>query len=200
MWTYQIKCNHGHKAYTLSCRFNYIADNKTLESDLPADFAKFCDHITQVTLGISNLTTLPSDLFTLLPNLHTLTARADIQSINSEQFANASKLAVLDFGFNNRLTTLEANVFEFMPQLEYIDFGFNLIGDIENMAFDGLGQLKKLYLEANLLTNLTNETFYGVDNLELLELSRNFIVEIEEYTFAGMGKLKQLFLGRNLIR
>lgn len=167
---------------------------------MPADFAKYCEYITQVTLGISNLTTIPSDLFTLLPNLHTLTARADIQSISSDQFVNATKLAILDFGFNNRLTILETNLFKFMPQLEYIDFGFNQIADIESMAFDGLFKLKKLYLEANLLSALNNETFYGADNLQLLDLSRNEIAEIDEETFGQLGQLKQLSLSRNQLR
>lgn len=167
---------------------------------MPADFAKYCEYITQVTLGISNLTTIPSDLFTLLPNLHTLTARADIQSISSDQFVNATELTTLDFGFNNRLTTLETNLFKFIPQLEYIVFGFNQITDIEGMAFDGLPKLKKLYLEANLLGALNNETFYGANNLQLLEISRNEIVEIDDGTFEQLGHLKKLILSRNQLR
>lgn len=197
---YQIKCNHGHKAYTLSCRFSYIADNTTLASELPADFAEYCEYVTQVTLGISNLTALPSDLFTVLPNLHTLTARADIRSITGEQFANASHLAALDLGFNNQVDRLEANLFRFTPLLEYVDLGFNQIVDIEFMAFDGLTRLRKLYLEANLLTELDNETFYGADNLMMLELSTNQLRALGDETFGRMGRLKILKLNRNQIR
>lgn len=197
---YQIKCHHGHKAYTLSCRFNYIADNTTLKSELPADFAEYCQYVTQVTLGISNLTTLPSDLFTMLPNLRSVGARADIRTLRGEQFTNASHLIALDLGFNNQVATLEANLFRFAPHLEYMDLGFNQIVDIQSMAFDGLKRLRKLYLEANLLTELNNETFYGADNLVLLELSTNQLRVLGDETFGRMGQLKVLKLNRNQIR
>lgn len=198
--TFDIKCNHGYTAYTLSCRFNYMTDNKTLKEDLPHDFREYAKHVTQLTLGISNLTTMPDDLFTMLPNLHTLTARADIKTITKKQFINANHLIMLNFGYNNQLSKLEMYLFKYASQLEYIDFGFNQIDEIEGHAFDGLMQLEKLNLEANLIQSLTNETFHGADNVEILELSRNQISEIDEGTFLNMSKLRKLHLNRNLLR
>lgn len=166
---------------------------------MPSDFRPFAKQISHLTLGISNLTTLPNDTFNLLPNLHSLTARADIQTLTRRQFKNASKLMILNFGYNNRLTKLETMLFKYAPSLEYLDLGFNHINDIENKAFRGLSNLRTLFLEANALTVIRNKTFSGTRNLQRLDLSRNEINEIEVDAFEHMSKLKSIHLNQNRI-
>lgn len=195
---YEIKCSHGNNLYSLYCRFNYIEDNKTLKADMPVKFQNYTKYVTQLTIDISNLTTLPADTFDVLPNLHTLVARADFRTLTKKQFIHATKLSILNFGFNNQLTVLEAYLFKYVKQLESIDLGFNQIHTIEDNAFHGLSKLKQLYLEANLLSTLTNDTLAGI-NVELLELSRNQIDKIESGAFQHLSKLKRLQLNRNRI-
>lgn len=166
---------------------------------MPSDFRPLAKHISHLTLGISNLTTLPNDTFNLLPNLNSLTARADIQTLTRRQFKNASKLMILNFGYNNRLTKLESLLFKHAPSLEYLDLGFNEISEIENKAFRGLSNLRTLFLEANSLTVIRNKTFAGTKNLQRLDLSRNQISDIETGSFAHMSKLKIIHLNQNRI-
>lgn len=197
--TYEIKCGHGSNAYSLSCRFNYIPDIGRLADDYPADLANLSIHMTHLTLSISNLTTIPEDTFDLFPNLQTLIVQTDLRTLTKEQFKNATKLAVLNVGFNNALAKIESNLFAHVPTLELIDFAYNQIEEIEEDAFAGLAKLHVLYLEANLIRALSNRTFGGAPNLVALDLSRNQIADIEDEALHGLGRLKRLLLNRNRI-
>lgn len=183
----------------MSCVFNYINDNTTLSSDMPDDFAPFTQHISHLTLGISNLTTLPLDTFSLLPNLNSLSSRVDIQSLTQRQFKNASKLINLDIGYNNNLMKLEARLFKYAPLLQSIDLSFNQISEIEDRTFRGLFRLKYLSLDSNLLTKIKNKTFSGLRSLQRLDLSKNIIEELESGAFARFINLKVLQLNLNRI-
>lgn len=195
--SYEIKCRHGNTKYRLSCTFNYIQNNETLAANLPSDFRPLTKHISHITLGISNLTTLPNDTFNLLPNLHSLSARADIRTLTRHQFKNASRLMILNFGYNNQLTKLESNLFKYASSLEYIDLGFNQLNEVEDKAFHGLSNLRTLFMESNLISEIHNNTFFGTKNLQRLELSRNAISIIETGAFLHMSKLKILQLNQN---
>lgn len=195
--SYGISCRHAQKGYSLSCGFSYIDNNKSLTNDLPEDFANYTKFITDLTFDISNLTTIPNDTFSLCPNLDTLVVHAGIQTLSRKTFLNARRLVMLNLGYNNRLAKLETHLFQYVPTLEYIDFGYNEIAAVEDEAFHGLSHLKTLYLEANSLEILTNATFYGAENLHFLDLSRNQIFEIGNGTFAQLSKLKTLQLNRN---
>lgn len=197
--SYEIKCSHGFKKRSLSCIFNYVSENRTLSDDMPSDFRPFAKHISHLTLGISNLTTLPNDTFKMLPGLRSLTARADIQTLSRQQFLNATKLMILNFGYNNRIEKLESRLFKFAPSLEYLDLGFNQISIIEDKAFRGLVNLKTLFLEANAIAAIKNKTLSGIRNLQRLDMSRNAISDIETGSFAHMSKLKSLHLNQNRI-
>lgn len=199
VYSYEIKCRHGYNKHTLSCVFNYLDDNRTLGADMPSDFRPLIKNISHVTLGIANLTALPNDTFDILPNLHSLSARADVQTLSRQNFKSASSLMILNFGYNNRLVRLEARLFEYAPSLQYIDFGFNQIDHIEDGAFEGLSDLQTLYLEANLLTTITNGTFQGISNLTRLDVSKNQIRDIETGSFVYLPKLKTLNLNQNRI-
>lgn len=197
--TYEIKCGHGNNVYSLSCRFNYIPDHRRLADDYPSDLANLSEHMTHLTLSISNLTTIPADTFELFPNLETLIVRTDLRTLTKEQLRNATKLAVLNLGFNNALATIESHLFEHVPTLEFIDFAYNQIAEIEEDAFAGLPKAKVLYLDANLIETLANHTFAGAPNLQALHLSQNVIGDIEDTALHGLGQLKRLMLNRNRI-
>lgn len=196
---YEIKCGHGNNVYSLSCRFNYVPNNRRLSDDYPSDLANLSIHMTHLTLSISNLTTIPADTFDLFPNLQTLVVQADLRTLTKEQFKNATNLAELNLGFNNALTNIESNLFEYVPTLEFIDFAYNQIRNIEENAFAGLLKAKILYLEANLISTLSNNTFSGAPNLVTLHLSRNSIADIDDAALHGLGQLKRLLLNINRI-
>lgn len=166
---------------------------------MPSDFRPFTKFISHLTIGISNLSTLPIDTFSLLPNLHSLSVRANILNLTPLNFKNASKLVILNFGYNNQIARLESGLFEHAQMLEYIDMGFNQITVIEDKAFRGLSNLKTLFLEANAIAAITNKTFLGAKSLQRLDLSKNDISDIETGSFAHMSKLKSIHLNQNRI-
>lgn len=199
VYTYEIKCGHGSNVYSLSCRFNYIPDNSLLADDYPADLANLSSAMKHLTISISNLTTIPDDTFALFPNLQTLIVRADLRTLTRSQFRNATKLAVLNLGFNNALSLIEARLFAYVPTLEFIDLAYNEIEEIEENGLAGLPKLKILYLEGNSIRMLANRTFAGTPNVETLILSQNAIESIEGEAFRGLGRVKRLMLNDNRI-
>lgn len=166
---------------------------------MPSDFRPFTKFISHLTIGIANLSTLPNDTFSLLPNLHSLSVRANILNLTQLNFKHASKLVILNFGYNDLIARLESGLFKNAQMLEYIDLGFNQISEIENEAFRGLSNLKTLFLEANTIAAIKNKTFSGAKNLQRLDLSKNEISDIETGSFAHMSKLKSIHLNQNRI-
>lgn len=193
-----IKCRQAKDKASLSCTFNLVADNRTFAQDLPADFRDFAAYVTQMTLGISNLTSIPSDAFEVFPNVRVLVLRCDLQRLSARDL-NASKLIFLDAGYNNRLTVLESRLFEGAPTLELIDFGFNEIERIEPNAFGGIGMAQTVYLGGNKLKSVASRTFAGAVNLRKLDLSLNEIALLGSEAFAGLRSLRTLLLNQNRI-
>lgn len=182
------------------CRLYYVPDNEPLNATFPNELRNLTRYMTHIVIDVSNLTTFPSDIFELFPNVQSLTTRADIQELSRHQFKNATKLRVLNMGFNNQLGALEPNIFADVPFLEYIDLAYNYIDIIEESALMGLEKLKYLYFEGNLLGLVKNYTFKGTPNLELLDLSKNQISDIENRAFSSLSKLKRLKLNENQIQ
>ena len=75
----------------------------------------------------------------------------------------------------------------------------NKINSTEREAFNGLSNLKQIYLYGNDLTKLNNKMFVGLDSLEEMTLSFNKINSIEAGTFTGLRYLKELWLDNNKV-
>lgn len=193
-----IKCRQAKDKASLSCTFNLVADNRTFAQDLPDDFRNFTAYVTQMTLGISNLTSMPSDTFEVFPNVRVLVLRCDLRRLSVRDL-NASKLIFLDAGYNNRLNVVEAKLFGGVPTLELIDFGFNEIERIDPNAFDGIGKAQTVFLGGNKLKGIANRTFASAVNLRKLDLSLNEIATLGSEAFKGLQNLRTLLLNQNRI-
>lgn len=196
---YEIKCTHANNGYSLLCKIHYIEDNVALNATFPDPLRNLTQYMTHLILDVSNITALPSDIFEMFPNVQSLIAHVDLQTLERKQFQNAKKLKVLNLGFNNQLGTLEPNVFTDVPTLEYLDLAFNYIDVVEEKAFIGLKRLKYLYFGGNLIDSLKNDTFRAVPNIELLDLSKNQISEVESRAFSMLKKLQRLHISQNQI-
>ena len=132
-------------------------------------------------------------------------------------FAKLSNLNLRD----NRIATIGANDFLFVPNLEVLDLSSNKIDRIESAALRHLSNLKTLHLSDNQLTSTSPQPwdnltlirelyldgnsldrapdFSGLPNLVALNLSRNAITEIAGNSFGNLGELVALDLSHNRI-
>ena len=67
-------------------------------------------------------------------------------------------------------------------------------------AFDGLGQLKHLYLERNRMKTVDRLTFSHLPNLTMLLLSSNQVEAIHDEAFDGLSQIKVLELDKNHLK
>ncbi|KAM9451524.1 uncharacterized protein Hap1MRO34_021817 [Clarias gariepinus] len=98
----------------------------------------------------------------------------------------------------NRISKLTAYMLDPCSNLTELDFGDNEISTISAPIFEGLTQLKKIYLKVNKLTEVNN-SFRNLLMLEYLDLSRNRISDLTCTDFANLTQLNTLYLYSNKI-
>jgi len=74
-----------------------------------------------------------------------------------------------------------------------LDLAFNVIKEITPGCFDGLVNLKKLFLSANKIKKM--QGFDNLPSLEVLDLGDNKIRKIE--SLENLGGLRELHLAKN---
>ena len=121
---------------------------------------------------------------------------------------------------NNKISKIEGDLFQLLPELERLHIQNNLISSVEmldlstnifltmlNLGNNGLTHipdnflnntsLTTLSLPNNQLTKLTNTTLAGVDGkLRFLDLSFN---DLEELSHVGLSAVESLFLEGTLV-
>ena len=75
-----------------------------------------------------------------------------------------------------------------------------LLKELPVNIFEGLGNLKELYLNAIWLKKIPKGLFKPLKKLEFLNLRTNKLKKLKRGMFAGLGELKTLFLGHNRIK
>ncbi|KAI8491456.1 Leucine-rich repeat-containing protein 4C [Branchiostoma belcheri] len=96
---------------------------------------------------------------------------------------------------NNNISRIPRDQFADYVDLKNLHLGDNLIGRIEDGAFNGLNNLHILELYNNRLTYIPRGTFSAVSNLEELWLRGNPIVCLDDYAFSQLPNLRHLDIG-----
>lgn len=95
-----------------------------------------------------NFPKLPTEIDKIFPNIVTLRLpKLGLEEISKEDL-KFPKLKNLYLGHNN-LKSLDSDLFEFTPNLEFVGFDFNQIENIGEKTFDSLSNLKIMYANAN---------------------------------------------------
>ena len=82
---------------------------------------------------------------------------------------------------------------------EFLTLSRQNITSLKPGDFDGLINLRNLYLGANALTSLPEGVFGGLTNLEHLNLGQNALASLPEGVFDGLVKLEYLGLASNAL-
>ena len=89
----------------------------------------------------------------------------------------------------------------FGADLETLLLNGNGIGHVENGAFSGLTNLRRLTLAANRLWSMDGGLMDGLPaSLQALDLSRNLVEVVPAHALSGLENLRNLSLARNRIR
>jgi len=84
--------------------------------------------------------------------------------------------------------------------VDQMNLGLNVIGQIEDRAFEGLVRLRILYLDGNMIHNVTASAFSGLPELETLDVGGNSISELWPGVFTPLTSLRTLRLAENAMQ
>src|SRR5579883_1313347 len=72
---------------------------------------------------------------------------------------------------NMNIIEIEPSAFSTFTKLEIIDLTNNKITSLDEVTFQGLANLKELYLSANQISQLPGSVFNNLNSLEILDLT-----------------------------
>lgn len=105
--------------------------------------------VTGFVTGSKELKVIPSGIGNYFPNIQSLTLQStSISSINKNDLKEFPNLKALEI-FDSNLEVIPADCFQNNPHLEWIDLHLNKIASIDGKVFDGLVNLKSLFLDRN---------------------------------------------------
>lgn len=183
----------------------YVIELITLERGERLSFTVKSNTVSNITAVLFvppgqiqlNITFVPSELFVIFPQLKKLELRAKIDTLDANDFVNATHLQHLTL--NNQLSVVPTRIFSLARNLTSITLSKNRITHVEDYAFDGLEQLEQLVLAKNQLKSLNRLAFVGLPKLNFLNLRDNDIETIEDGTFA-LPNLGELTLSKNRLK
>ncbi|KAK3512895.1 hypothetical protein QTP70_028959 [Hemibagrus guttatus] len=121
-----------------------------------------------------------------------------IDSVTADSFNNATELKWIHLG-NNRIRSIEKQVFEKLPNLLHLYAQRNLLKEIPNNLPAGLEQLR---LSRNQISKIAPGAFSKMEHLALLDLHHNKISDsnLAKNLFKDLKNLIQLNLAHNILR
>lgn len=169
-FTYTTWENLG-RVYTCSVvNLNVESDDETVTSATGNQLNEVHNNNDVTKLNIQNQRCdyLPKGLEKLFPNLEGLRiASSGLKFLRQSDISVFPNLRNCDV-FNNRLTTLDANLFARNFKLEYLYFGSNRIEQVGNNIFSPLKNLKKVNFDDNTCIRFVAETPNELPKLQLL--------------------------------
>lgn len=123
---------------------------------------------------------VPFGLFFKLKNAEKIEMNhAELRKIEGKYFPEDSNLKILKMKFNN-LTSLEPNLCLNTRQMKEVDFSYNQISHVDEMAFAGCeNSLEKIILESNSITSISFGNTDPFRCLSYINLEGNEIVQLD---------------------
>ncbi|XP_051532508.1 prolargin-like isoform X2 [Myxocyprinus asiaticus] len=121
-----------------------------------------------------------------------------IDQVSADSFNNCTELKWINLG-NNRIRSVEKQVFEKLPNLLYLYMERNQLKEVPNDLPVGLEQLR---LSHNQISKIPPGAFNKMENLVLLDLHHNRISDsgLSKNIFKDLKNLVQLNLAHNILR
>ncbi|XP_072318783.1 vasorin-like [Eucyclogobius newberryi] len=105
-----------------------------------------------------------------------------ISTLSADDFLNLVQLQMLDLS-QNQLSEVPNGAFEMLLKLKNLDLSSNQISQISKGSFSGLGQLERLYLYGNKIQSIQMGAFESLQNLLELKLHENLLTSLPALSF-----------------
>lgn len=126
--------------------------------------------------------------------------KLDVKNLEPEVFAELDDLHVLHV-YDNNLSILDSpNMFKSLRNLKEIKLFNNKLTEIDARIFNGLVNLTIIDLSRNQLKSIDEKLLNGLTNLRVINLSRNKLESIGDDLFRGLTSLTHIYLNNNQLR
>lgn len=166
---------------------------------LPPGFLRSSEMLSELYLQNNSMSVLPPGLFSGLQQMLVLDlSRNSLTSqwLNSDTFADMTRLVVLDLSFN-KLSHLDSGSFRSQYSLQILQLHHNELVSIADNAFSSLYNLQTLILSHNNLTYINTLTFNGLQMLSVISLDFNSIQAIHSEALKNCTNLHELNMNVN---
>ena len=169
-------------------------------ASLDADIFDGLTSLQWLYLYGNSLASLDEDLFDGLTNLQRLYLHDNsLVSLDADIFDplddSLTDLALSDNDFSSN--SLPADVFDGLTDLRRLYLHRSGLASLDEDLFDGLTYLQWLYLHGNSLASLDEDLFDGLTSLQRLYLHGNSLASLDEDLFDGLTALQRLYLDGN---
>lgn len=156
-------------------------------------------NLTRLSLNGFGISNVPEDLFDDVTNLMVLEFRAKNVHLPPKIFEKLPELTFLELGFNN-LTQLSDGIFQNQKKLKNLNLWSNNLRNLSKGAFYGVTSNVELDLTNNNIETLQSDVFQHLLNLTLLSLNANHIVSLPEGLFDNNKMLEKFSLINNRVQ
>lgn len=127
--------------------------------------------------------------------------KLDIGSIYFRPFLNLANLNLSDCGIHDIKPNHTETLFQEIKNMLVLDLSRNYLTVIKPYTFQGLGHLKKLYLDGNAnLQKIQSYAFHGLHKVLSLRIANSKLKYLEENSFNGLSALRVLDLRNNRLQ
>jgi hypothetical protein len=184
----EVNCRFGELNDVYTCNVMFV----TIPDNLDANFIITGNHLTgrtnanvdRINILASNIPFIIPQLFTEFPNVKIFdNLSGSLLRIQSNAFANARNLRVVNIAGSRNFNTIEENAFAGAKNLLDLHLSSNGIQTIHENAFASLDSLKTLEMHGNQIRELPVNLFSPLRSLELVDLFLNRIPSRSVGTF-----------------
>ena len=129
--------------------------------------------------------------------LQPLISHARFRTIDPDMFYYIPRLKVLAMGNNPGIRRVEANAFQYVPDVVRLELAECHIELVEEGAFQRMTNVQLIQLSGNNLQRVTPGIFANLPRLISLDLSHNNVTSIMDRAFQMLPALKHLDLSYN---
>lgn len=190
--------SHDVSSTTTSLKFLRLHVCGVQKVNLVANNGENCrlENLEELDLSHNELNEFSPKAALCVPNLKYLNLSQNcLQTIHRDMFRPLMHLTWLDLSLN-KIESIEDNVFADLVSLESLSLGHNqLVHQVSESTFAGLGRLENLCLRHTGLTTLTPTTFKHCVNLKKLDICQNpFDIFADASIFINCTSLKRVIL------
>ncbi|GLV41266.1 uncharacterized protein CBL_04790 [Carabus blaptoides fortunei] len=175
-----------------------IVNNSNVQTILPGIFDNL-PQLLQVFIVRNHISTIQPNVFSRTNIKDLDLSENGIQFLENNAFIEMKQLETLNL-MKNSLTSFDTQrLLSTSPALSLLVLTGNHIQSLSKQMFDGLENLKDLYLGHNNLETLAPNCFHNLKNISRIDISNNKLKELSPDIFPkeGIVSLRDLFLHEN---